>query len=217
MRCGSSLRLADGSVLLGSDAGGAIWRVGADGSTKKVVALDGAIAVVALTQTADGAIYAGAMPGNKLWRIDAAAGKASAAATLKDTETIWSLASAGNTVYAGTGPNGRLFAISGGSAKHVFDTEDKRITALAVGTDGAVWLGTSERALVFRYDPKTNTTRAMADFAGNEISALAPYRDGVVAAANDLADAAPTGPEIRDARLEAAEKPSASEGQITKA
>ena len=45
----SSLRLADGSVLLGSDAGGAIFRLAGDAS-KKLVNLPGAIAVVALVR-----------------------------------------------------------------------------------------------------------------------------------------------------------------------
>ena len=112
----SSVKLADGSVLLGSDAGGSIYRITGDAS-KKVVSIPGAIAVVALTQTADGSVYAGAMPGNKLFKIDVAGGKATATATLtakdpKDVETIWSLASVGNTVYAGTGPSGKLFAVT---------------------------------------------------------------------------------------------------------
>jgi hypothetical protein len=213
----SSVRLVDGSVLLGSDVGGAIYRLSGD-SSKKVVSLPGAIAVVALVQTADGSVWAGAMPGNKLFKIDVAGGKATAGPQLgtpKDVETIWSLAASGNTVYAGTGPSGKLFAITGGNAKEVFDTDDKRITALAVTSDGNVWMGTSERALVFRYDPKDNKARAMADFAGNEVSALAPYRDGVVVAANDLADApAPVGK--TSGQVEAAEKPTAAKGQATK-
>ncbi len=210
----SALKLADGSVLLGSDAGGAIYRVSGD-TSKKLVSLDGAIAVVSLAQTTDGSVWAGAMPGNKLWKIDVNSGRASAGPQLKDTETIWSLAAAGNTVYAGTGPSGKLFAVTNGAAKEVFDTDDKRVTALAVTSDGAVWMGTSERALVFRYDPKDGKTRAMADFAGNEISALAPFRDGVVAAANDLADApAPVGK--TPAQVESAEKPNAPKGQTAK-
>jgi hypothetical protein len=211
----SALHLADGAVLFGSDVGGAIYKVG-DGAAKQVVAIPGAIAVVALTQTADGQIFAGTMPGNKLWKVDLAGGKVSAAATLKDAETIWSLAASGDTVYAGTGPSGKLFAIKGGTATEVFATGDKRITALTVTSDGAVWLGTSDRALVFRHDPKAKTTRAMADFAGNEITALAPLRDGVVAAANDLADAPPTGAKTAG-QVEAAEKPTAAKGQATKA
>ena len=213
----SALRLTDGSVLLGSDAGGAIFRLTGDAS-KKLVALPGAIAVVALTQTSDGAVWAGTMPGNKLWKIDAATGKATPTAALgkdKDVETVWSLAAIGNTVYAGTGPSGKLFAVAGGVAKEVFDTDDKRVSALAVTSDGAVWLGTSDRALVFRFDPKLGKARAMADFAGNEISSLAPFRDGVVAAANDLAEAPPpTGKTA--AQLEAAEKPNAAKGQAAK-
>jgi len=210
----ASLRLADGSVLLGSDAGGAIYRLSGDAS-KKVVSLPGAIAVVSLTQTTDGSVWAGAMPGNKVFKIDVAGGKATAGPVLKDVETVWSLASSGNTVYAGTGPSGKLYAIAGGTARAVFDTDDKRITAITVTTDGGVWFGTSERAVVFRYDPKDGKARAMADFAGNEVSALAPYRDGVVAAANDLADA-PAAVGKTTAQLETAEKPTAAKGQATK-
>ncbi len=212
----SALRLADGSLLLGSDVGGAIYRV-TDTGPKKLVSLDGAIAVVSLAQTSDGAVWAGAMPGNKLWKVDVGAGRASAGPQLKDTETIWSLAAHGDTVYAGTGPNGRLFAIKGGSAK----TGRQRPTTSGSPrsrspTDGAVWMGTSERALVFRYDPRDGKSRAMADFAGNEVTAIAPYRDGVVVAANDLAETPlPTGKTAT--QLESAEKPTAAKGQAMKA
>jgi hypothetical protein len=211
----ASLKLADGTVLLGSDANATIYRLTGDGH-KKVVAIPSAIAVVSLTQTADGAVWAGAMPGNKIWKIDVNAGKATPGAQLKDAETIWSLASVGNTVYAGTGPSGKLFSITGGNAKEAFDTDDKRVTAVTTTSDGAVWFGTSERALVFRLDPKSGNTRAMADFAGNEISALAAYRDGVVAAANDLADT-PTPVGKTPGQVEAAEKPNAPKGQAAKA
>ena len=210
----SSLHLADGTVLLGSDVGGALYRLSGD-SAKKVATIPGAIAIVSLAQTSDGSVWAGAMPGNKLWKIDVGAGKATAGPTLKDAETIWSLAAAGNTVYAGTGPSGRVYAISGGNAKEIFNTEDKRVTAITVTNDGAVWFGTSERALVFRYDPKDGKSRAMAHFAGNEVSAIAPYRDGVVVAANDLADPAPTASKSAT-QLEVAEHPTSLKGQAAK-
>lgn len=213
----SSLRLADGSVLLGSDAGGAIFRLAGD-AAQKLVSLPGAIAVVALAQTTDGTVWAGAMPGNKLWKVDVAARKATPTAQLgkdKEVETVWSLAAAGPIVYAGTGPSGKLFAVTQGAAKEVFKTDDKRITALTVTSDGAIWLGTSDRALVFRFDPKLGKARAMADFAGNEVSSLAAFRDGVVAAANDLAEQPlPTGK--TPAQVEAAEKPNAAKGQAAK-
>ncbi|MFT3698310.1 MAG: hypothetical protein QM831_34525 [Kofleriaceae bacterium] len=210
----SALHLADGSVLLGSDVGGAIFKADGNGS-KKVVTIPGAIAVVSLTQTADGRVFAGSMPGNKIWKIDVAGGKATPGPQLKDVETIWSLAADHNTVYAGTGPSGKVFAITGDSAKEIFDTDDKRVTAITTTSDGAVWFGTSERALVFRYDPKDGKTRAMADFAGNEVTALAPYRDGVVAAANDLAETPPAQGKTA-AAVEGAEKPNAQKGQTPK-
>ncbi|HEX7095589.1 MAG TPA: PQQ-binding-like beta-propeller repeat protein, partial [Acidimicrobiales bacterium] len=210
----AALRLTDGSTLLGSDENGAIFRVTGD-SAKQLVTLPGAIAVVSLAQTSDGTVWAGAMPGNKVWKINVATGKATPGPALKDVETIWSLAASGNTVYAGTGPSGTLFAINGNTARQVFDTDDKRITALTVTSDGAVWMGTSERALVFRYDPKDGKTRAMADFAGNEVSALAPYRTGVVVAANDLADPPTAGPKTT-AQVEAAEKTNDTKGQAAK-
>lgn len=210
----SALHLADGSVLLGSDVGGAIFRASGD-AAKKVVTVPGAIAIVALTQTADGSVWAGSMPGNKLWKIEVAGGKATPGPQLKDTETIWSLASAGNTVYAGTGPSGKVFAISGDTAKEIFDTDDKRVTAITTTSDGAVWFGTSERALVFRYDPKDGKTRAMADFAGNEVTAIAAYRDGVVVAANDLVETPAAAGKTATA-VDAAEKPNAAKGQAAK-
>lgn len=213
----SALHLADGSVLLGSDEDGAIYKVSGDKAAKWAT-LPGAIAVVSLTQTSDGVIWAGAMPGNRIFELDSS-GKVSPGPALKDVETIWSLAASGDTVYAGTGPSGKLYAIKGGkspSAKPVFDTEDKRITAVTTTSDGAVWFGTSDRALVFRYDPKDGKTRAMADFAGNEISAIAPYRDGVVVAANDLAETPPAQGKT-PGQVEAAEKPSAAKGQAMKA
>ena len=212
----SSLRMANGTVLLGSDANGQIFSVNGD-AKKAVVSIPGAIAVVAMAQTSDGAVWAGTMPGNKLWKIDVAGGKATAGPALggkkDEVETIWSLAAAGNTVYAGTGPSGKLFSITNGTAKEVFDTDDKRVTAITVTGDGDVWFGTSERAIVFRL--RKGDTRAMADFAGNEISSLAPYRDGVVAAANDLVDAVvPTAK--TPAQVEGAEKPNAAKGQAAK-
>jgi hypothetical protein len=212
----SSLRMANGTVLLGSDANGQVFSLSGDTKTS-IVSIPGAIAVVAMAQTSDGTVWAGTMPGNKLWKIDVAGKKATPGPELAkkkdDVETIWSLAASGNTVYAGTGPSGKLFSVTGTTVKELFDTEDKRVTAITVTTDGDVWFGTSERAIVFRL--KKGETRAMADFAGNEISSLAPYRDGVVAAANDLADAVvPTGKTA--AQVEAADKPTAPKGQAAK-
>jgi hypothetical protein len=212
----SVARLADGSTLVGTDKGGALYKITGD-TVKKVATIDGAVAVTALAVAPDGAVYAGAMPSDRVWKIDVAGGKATPVAQLKNVETVWALAAAGDgTVYAGTGPKGLLYAVKGGAAREVYDTEDKRVTAVATTSDGAIWFGTSERALVFKHDPKRNETRAMGDFAGNEISSIAELRGGVVVAANDLADAPATGAKPASA-VSAAEKPNAAKGTAAKA
>ena len=210
----SALRLASGAIVVGTDADGAIQKIDGDKATK-LGAIPGAIAAVALAESG-GALYAGGMPSDTVWKLDGA-GKATALAKLADTETVWALAAGSDgTLYAGTGPSGKLFAIDkGGKPRELFATEDKRVTAVAVTSDGAVWFGTSDRALVFRYDPKTKTTRAMADFAGNEIAAIAEIAGGVVVAANELADP-PAGPTKSPDTVSAAEKPNAPKGQGVK-
>jgi hypothetical protein len=199
--------------VLGTDAEGAVVKV-EGGKATKLTAIPGAIATIALAQ-AGGALYAGGLPSDTIWKLDG--GKATAFAKLPEVETVWALAAgADGTLYAGTGPAGKVFAIDrAGKARLLFDTEDKRVTAVTVTSDGAVWFGTSERALVFRYDPKTKTTRAMADFAGNEIAAIAEAGGAVVVAANDLAEP-PIGPTKSATVVAAAEKPGSPKGQAAK-
>jgi hypothetical protein len=188
-------RASDGSVLLGSDDQGAIYRVRGD-KAAKLVAIPGAVAVVALAVGGDGTVYAGTMPSGEVWTVDAA-GKARKLAALPGAETVWSLAldSAGKTLYAGTGPDGKLFRIDpkGGAASVAFETGDKRVMSLAATRDGAVWLGTSEEAMVFRFDPATKTARAMGDFDANEVTALAPAGGGVIVGANEFDEPSTTG------------------------
>jgi hypothetical protein len=211
----AAARLRDGSTLIATDEDASIYRVSGT-KVKKVVSIAGAIAVSALAVAPDGTVYAGAMPSDRLWKIDVAAGKATPVARLEGAETIWSLAAgADGTIWAGTGPKGQLFAYRGGGAKVVYDTEDKRVTAVAVMSDGRVWFGTSDRALVFRHDPKHGTTRAMGDFAGNEITAIAELRGGAVVAANDLAEEASHGTKSA-ATVHEAEKPKDGKGTEAK-
>lgn len=222
----SAVRLASGKIYVGSDADGAIY--GFDGKEpKKVASIPGVLAVVAMAE-AGGTLYAGGMPSDAVWKVDLVGGKATAFAKLGDKagkaagdekpETVWAVAAGKDgTLYAGSGPDGKLWAIDrGGKARVVFATTDKRVTAVTVTSDGAVWFGTSDRALVFRHDPKSGDTRAMADFAGNEIAAIAEGGGAVIVAANELVEVA-TGPSKSAAAIEATEKPTAPKGQAAKA
>jgi hypothetical protein len=220
----SALRTSSGKILVGSDDG-AIYKF--DGDTpSKLVQIPGVLAVVSMVESG-GTVYAAGMPSDTVWKIDVTGKKATAFAKLADkaakkddtkVETIWALAAAKDgTLYAGTGPDGKLWAIDkSGKPRMVFATTDKRVTAVTVTSDGAVWFGSSERALVFRHDPKGGDTRAMADFAGNEIAAIAEGSGAVIVAANELVDTL-AGPTKSAAAIDAVEKPTAPKGHPTKA
>ncbi len=195
----SALHSRDGSVLLGTDDDGAVYRV-RDRKAAKLASIPEAIAVVSLAEGADGVIYAGTMPRGEVWKIEAQNGKPAKAtklAKLERAETVWALALGkdGKTLYAGTGPEGELFAIDvrTGKAKVAFQTEDKRILSVVAAPDGGIWLGTSEKAMVFRHDPARNATRAMGDFSGNEITAMAVWAEGVIVCANEFEEPSTSG------------------------
>ncbi len=175
------------ATYLGTDDKGRIYKVRGK-KVSKLAQITDAVAIVSLSLSGT-TLYAGTMPGGQVWRVDTRTGAATKLISLAGAETVWSLTlgRGGNYLYAGTGPAGKLFRIDvkRKRAKVVFK-QDKRILSLATSRDGAIWLGTSSKALVLRYDPGKNTTRAMADFAGNEITAMVPWRDGVLVAANTL-------------------------------
>lgn len=196
-----------GTVYIGTDDKATILEV-KPGAKKPAVlaAIDGAVAVVALAVGPGGALYAGTMPGGQVWKVDKGASKAVKVAELKGVETVWALAfDKAGSLYAGTGPDGKLFKIDprSGSSKVVFSSEDKRILSMVATDDGGLWFGTSDDALLFRHDPAKGTTRAMADFAGNEVTALAEFKGSVIAAANDIKEPSTTGVKTEAAVKEA--------------
>ncbi|MBK9069680.1 MAG: hypothetical protein IPL79_01525 [Myxococcales bacterium] len=209
----AAVRLASGTVLAGTDDKGAIYKIDGDKATP-FATIPGAIAITALTTWGD-AVYAATLPGNVVWKLDPRTGKAASFCTIKDVETVWALAASAGTLYAGTGPTGQLWAIStSGAAKLAFASGDKRITAITLASDKSIWFGTSERAIVYRLEG-SGTPRAMADFAGNEISAIVESPRGIIVAANEVAE--PTsGVTKTAAQIEAQEKPGAPRGQVAK-
>jgi hypothetical protein len=207
-----------GVVYVGTDDKATIVDVKPGDKPKKLASIEGAVAVVALAIGPGGAVYAGTMPGGQIWRVDRGASKAVKVADLKGAETVWSLAFArSGALYAGTGPDGKLFKVDAktGSAKVVFSSEDKRILSMVATDDGAIWFGTSDDALLFRHDPAKGTTRAMADFAGNEVTALAELKGAVIAAANEIKEPSTTGVKTEAAVKEAEGKGTKGEKTTT--
>ncbi len=183
-----------GELFIGTSDSGTIYRLKA-GKLSKLASLAGVAAVVSLVQGPGGSLYAGTMPDGQVWRVSLD-GKSKKLASLKGAESVWSLAVAKDGgLYAGTGPEGQLFRLDRKSGKTTmaFDSKDKRITALMAAKDGSIWLGTSEKGLIYRHDPARKATRAIADFAGNEISAIAEWNGAAVVAANDLKEPSTSG------------------------
>ena len=211
------MRAGDGTFYLGSDEKATVWAV-KDGKSRKLASLNSAVAVVALALGPGNALYAGTMPGGQVWRIDRGSGKANKLAELKGVETVWSLAfDRGGRLFAGTGPEGKLYRIDpkNGSSQMVFNSQDRRILSMVATVDGAIWFGTSDDALLFRHDPVKGTTRAMADFSGNEVTALAEHKGSVIAAANELKEPSTSGVKTSAAVKEAEGKAAGGEKSKT--
>ena len=121
----------------------------------------------------------------------AARRRRSGARSSRTSRPIWSLAAAGNTVYAGTGPSGKLFAITrrhreGGvrhrrQAHHRAHRDERRRGVVRHLASARSCSATTRRTARPARWPTSPATRSRA---------LAPYRDGVVVAANDLAETA---------------------------
>jgi hypothetical protein len=211
----AAVRGSDGAIYLGGGHGGAVY-VAVGKKVTKLASLKGAVAVVSL-QIVGADLYAGTMPGGEVWKVSTKIGASpQRVVALEKAETVWSLALArdGKHLYAGTGPEGKLFKIDLGAkrAEVVFEADDKRITALCAARDGSIWLGTSDKALLYRHDPSKGTTRAMADFSGNEVTALAEYQGNILAAANELKEPSTSGFKTKRA-VDEAEKEDADTGE----
>lgn len=203
----AAVRGKGGELYVGTDDSGAIYRLRA-GKADKLATIEDAVAVVSLALDR-GTLYAGTMPGGQIWKVDASSGKASRLASIDNAETVWALAvDTRGTLFAGTGPDGVLYRVDPktGKAQVAFKSEDKRILSLIATSDGAIWFGTSDDAQLFRHDPARKTTRAIADFPGNEVTALAEHKGQVIAAANDLKEPATSGVKSASAIEEAENK-----------
>lgn len=180
-------RAADGTIFLGTGNDGRIYRV--RGETVELHAQTGQLLVSSLTIDPSGVLYAGTLPEGRIFRI-AADGTPTEIARPDQVEHVWALVwdARRNLLFAGTGPEGRVYAIDrNGAATLWWDSPASHVMSLALDTDGTLYAGTSDDAVVARITAP-NRAETVYDFPGNEITALAA-RDGVLAVgANEFAD-----------------------------
>lgn len=121
-------------------------------------------------------------------------------------ERIWALLRDGKrgVTYAAAGPSA-LWAIADADllprppgaaqgakpktvARKLFETDSRQFLSLDRGDDGALYVGTADDAVLYRVDPSgaRATVQAVHDFAGNEVRAIAHYKDVLYVAVNDM-------------------------------
>jgi len=177
---------ADGALYLGTGNKGEVWRL-RGGKAKKLAALPGAVIVTCFAQGPKGVVYAGTLPEGKIFAIRTATGKVSQFAKLK-ADHIWGLVyqRKTRTLFAATGPKGKLFAVAaGGRVRLYWDSKEAHLQSISEGPGGAIYVGTAPKAIVYRLlGPRR--ARALHDFSGNEIRALAGDAKHLYVAVNKI-------------------------------
>jgi hypothetical protein len=171
----SAVTLGDGSVLLGTGAGGRIYQV--KNGKVSIAAETGEMAVSALVIGYDGDVIAGTFPTAKLFRLPVGkldGSKLTAWSEIKDTEDIWALAfdPKGKSLLAATGPEGKLFRVDGsGKSEVFFDSEDAHLVSVAFGPDGSVYAGSSGKGLLYKLTGPGRAT-VLYDFDAEDVRAI---------------------------------------------
>lgn len=174
------------AIFLGTGTAGEIWRY-AGGKASKVASLPGAVLVTSFARGPGATLYAGTLPEGKIFALDTGSGKATLFSTL-DAKHVWALSydDRSRTLFAATGPGGKLFAVDGGGRSRVhWDSGEEHLLSLTRGPGGDLYAGSSPKAIVYRI-LGPGRTRALHDFAGNEVRALVGNERLLVAAVNDI-------------------------------
>ncbi|HEY5954985.1 MAG TPA: hypothetical protein VIV60_00480, partial [Polyangiaceae bacterium] len=110
-------------------------------------------------------------------------------AQLKDIEHVWQLAfdKKNGALYAATGPDGKLLRIEkDGRSSVQFDAPESHLISLAILPDGAVAVGSSDKAKLYRVDGPSHAT-TLYDFGRTEVRAITVNAQGdLYAIANDI-------------------------------
>ena len=202
----SSVTAPDGTVWLGTGDQAELYAF--DGKSARMVAkLDGVL-VASLAVAGDGTVYAGTVPGGRIYKVarpvSPKGGKAAEAAQelckLDGADHIWALALDGaGTLYAATGPNGRIYAIDVATGKNrvLWDSGEKHILSMVRLPDGSLLAGSADEAILYRVatdgkeaarrpDTGGAIARALHDFDGDEVRAIAQKGGAIYLAVNEF-------------------------------
>lgn len=183
----SSARGPDGAIYVGTGNDGRIFRL--RGDALDPFAQTGQLLVSALAFGDGGVLYAGTLPEGRIYAIDPS-GTTRELARPDEAEHVWALVwdARRRVLFAATGPEGRVYSIApNGDVAVWWDSPASHVMSLALATDGALYAGTSDDAVVVRVSAP-GRAEVVYDFPGNEITSIA-WRDGRLAvAANEFPD-----------------------------
>ncbi|MFN4032841.1 MAG: SpoIVB peptidase S55 domain-containing protein [Fimbriimonadales bacterium] len=185
----------DTGLLVGGGVKGRTLRVGQDSAETPYPELPGAF-VTALARSENGELYAGVAPEGEVYRV----GMRGYERVLRTgARYINALLWREGVLYIATGAPARVLAWDGNTLLTLLTLEETHCTTLAVDSDGALYVGVSERGVVYRISPTGGAT-PMVDLPEPNIMALATDDSG-----NLYIAAAPSGNLYRrtpDGRLE---------------
>lgn len=174
-------------LFVGTGNDGKIYRV--RGETVEPFAETGQLLVSALAFAHGGALYAGTLPEGRIYRVSAT-GEVTEVVRPEEAEHVWALVydPRRRTLFAATGPEGKVYAINAaGQATVYYDSDAGHVMSLALDTDGTLYAGTSDDALVLRLE-RPGRAEVVHDFPGNEITAIAARGGNLAVAANEFPD-----------------------------
>lgn len=181
----SVLARDDRTLLLGTGHDGKLLEYRGD---RVVSTFDtGGLVITSIVEAWGGAVILSSLPQGKLWRFEN--GKLSLFVQLKDIEHVWQLGfdKKNGILYAATGPDGKLLRVErDGRFSVVFDAQEPHLIALGMLPDGAVAVGTSDKAKLYRVDGPNRVT-TLYDFGRTEVRAICVGGQGdLYAIANDI-------------------------------
>ena len=174
----ATLKLADGSILVGTGPSGRIYRVVGDAVTSW--ADTGTMAVTAMVQARGGTVYAATMPDGKVFKVSQ--GKADPFVTLPETSYVWALVldRAGTGMFAATGPDGKVMRIEpNGTSSVYYRSTEPHLVSLAMGESGELYAGSSGKGYLYKITGPGRAT-VLYELPGEEAKGVAVAKGGIV-------------------------------------
>ncbi|HEX3315026.1 MAG TPA: hypothetical protein VHR72_09055, partial [Gemmataceae bacterium] len=170
---------AAGNLIVATGDDGKLFRVGADGKAKLLVASKES-QILCLVRTPEGSVFAGTGPSGKILKIDADGKDTVVADNLG--KYVWSLVydPATKSLLAGTGPKGKIYRVGEGGKSSVFyASKQDHILSLALD-GGSVYAGTDRGGLVYRINADGKAF-VLYHASQNEVRALSAHNQVVFA------------------------------------